>query len=170
MRRPRMRAHRRFRLRRADRCLRTAAFSPAIARGRRMQARAARARWSTCPTRIRRRSEPLASRASNDTPRTASKVPFSLGKPMRRSSTSHLLSGCDHIGWYVGFHSLRGSSTSRSPSPSRLKARLTIMIATPGTVTTHQHRACTAARRKSSSPIRASAAARRGRESRVPRR
>ncbi|MNF96332.1 hypothetical protein D3C84_791190 [compost metagenome] len=36
-------------------------------------------------------------------------------------------------------YSLRGSRMSRRPSPNRLNARLTSMIAAPGTATSHQH-------------------------------
>src|SRR6202008_5007537 len=38
----------------------------------------------------------------------------------------------------VGHDWDRGSSTSRSPSPSKLNARLVIRMATPGTVDSHQ--------------------------------
>ena len=43
----------------------------------------------------------------------------------------------DWFTWFTGTNTRRGSSTSRSPSPSRVNARAVSRMARPGNVTTH---------------------------------
>ena len=73
-------------------------------------------------------AELLACRASKLTPRTASDdagAGRGSGRAGRRTSSSGR------------GHARLGSSTSRRPSPSRLKPRLTMKMASPGMVATH---------------------------------